>query len=75
MRLRTLPGTGSADRDDQSAGSVPRKGVLVCPECGHESRPDGDWLRAESADRTSYACPTCGTVVVTQPSFPRPDAR
>ena len=74
MKLRTHPVAGSAERDAPAARTVPRKGVLFCPECGHESEPEGDWLRDESVDGTRYACPTCGAVVLTQPAFPEADA-
>ncbi|HKJ58043.1 MAG TPA: hypothetical protein VKA37_02360 [Halobacteriales archaeon] len=74
MKLRTRPRFDADQRDDQPARTSRRKGVLVCPDCGHESHADGDWIRRESADRTSYECPVCGAVVVSQPTFDRATA-
>lgn len=49
----------------------PPKTVLICPECGHESPIDGDWVRdrESSADgsQTVYTCPDCGTVISRRP--------
>lgn len=69
MELRTYPGLGPAERGARSLRPVRRKGVLFCPGCDHESYVDGDWIRSESAGRTRYACPACGSVVVSQPAF------
>lgn len=69
MKLRTRPRLDFDQRDDRPARTSHRKGVLVCPDCGHESHVDGDWVRHESSDGTTYECPVCGSVVVSQPSF------
>jgi predicted RNA-binding Zn-ribbon protein involved in translation (DUF1610 family) len=49
------------------------KAVLFCPDCGHDSPVDGDWIvrtRGEGDDeRAVYACPDCGTVIQTRPQF------
>jgi hypothetical protein len=37
------------------------KSVLFCQNCGHESPPDGDWLRDNETRVDS--CPECGTVL------------
>jgi predicted RNA-binding Zn-ribbon protein involved in translation (DUF1610 family) len=46
--------------------------VLVCPECDHESPPDGDWnVREEEHDdrvREAYRCPDCGVTVTKRPA-------
>lgn len=59
----------SPDRDGRSG----RKAVLTCPDCGHESPPDGDWdVREESADdyeRETYRCPDCDATVTRRPRF------
>ena len=69
MNLRTRPSPGPRQADDSTVRTTRRKAVLFCPECGHESHVDGDWLRVESAGRNSYVCPDCGNVVVSQPAF------
>jgi predicted RNA-binding Zn-ribbon protein involved in translation (DUF1610 family) len=47
----------------QSAGSPSlapsHKSVLFCPDCGHESRVDGDWAVYSTLDGDVYRCPTC----------------
>ena len=75
MRLRTSPRPRSAQWDAPSAESSPRKGLLFCPGCDHESPVDGDWIRATSAGRTTYHCPDCGSLVVAQPAFEQPNAQ
>lgn len=56
-----------------SDGTTTRKAVLTCPDCGHESPPDGDWdVREESADdrdRDAYRCPDCGATVTRRLRF------
>jgi len=39
------------------------KVTLYCPECGHESRINGDWLIHVLADSLIYECPDCGAVI------------
>ncbi len=51
------PSTSSSDRQP------PDKMTLYCPDCGHESRIDGDWLVHVLADSLIYECTTCGAVI------------
>jgi predicted RNA-binding Zn-ribbon protein involved in translation (DUF1610 family) len=37
----------------------PDKAMLYCPECGHESRINDDWLIRVIADSLTYECPDC----------------
>ncbi|WP_135534955.1 MULTISPECIES: hypothetical protein [Halostella] len=57
----------------RSGAQRSRKAILVCPECGHESPPDGDWdVREENHEnrvRETYSCPVCGATVTTRPRF------
>ncbi len=39
------------------------KATLYCPECGHESCINGDWMIRVLADSTTYACPKCETTI------------
>lgn len=49
------------------------KSVLICPACGHESPPKGDWriteTSAEDGQRRVYDCPVCWTTVLAQPQL------
>jgi len=69
VNLRTRSSPDSRQQDDPTVRTTRRKAVLFCPDCGHVSHVDGDWVRRESAGRTSYVCPDCGAVVVSQPAF------
>lgn len=42
-----------------------QKATLFCPECGHASPPDGDWIGTtdESHDSEDYICPDCGFMI------------
>lgn len=51
------PSTSSAERQP------PDKTTLYCPECGHESRINGDWVIHVLADSLIYECPNCGAVI------------
>ena len=51
------PSTSTSERQP------PDKVMLYCPECGHESRINGDWLIHVLADSLVYECPTCGAVI------------
>jgi predicted RNA-binding Zn-ribbon protein involved in translation (DUF1610 family) len=51
------PSTSTAERQP------PDKATLHCPECGHESRINGDWIIRVRADSLTYACPNCDTVI------------
>lgn len=42
---------------------LPDKATLYCPDCGHESRINGDWLIHVHADSLTYECPNCGAVI------------
>ncbi|PSP88943.1 hypothetical protein BRC90_06430 [Halobacteriales archaeon QS_4_69_34] len=49
---------------------APRKSVLYCQACGHDSPADGDWrVSPVDADpeRVVYACPDCGHSITTRP--------
>jgi predicted RNA-binding Zn-ribbon protein involved in translation (DUF1610 family) len=39
------------------------KATLYCPECGHESRINGDWIIHVLEDSLTYECPECETVI------------
>lgn len=51
------PSTSTTERQP------PDKATLHCPECGHESRINGDWTIHVLADSLTYECPECGTVI------------
>ena len=69
MELGTYSGPRPVEQGARSLRTERRKGLLFCPGCDHESPVDGDWIRSESVGRTRYACPACGSVVVSQPAF------
>lgn len=48
-------------------GTVPAKGTLFCPECGHQSRYDGNWRVVETLSECNYRCPDCLTKIATRP--------
>ena len=54
------PSTSTTERQP------PDKATLYCPECGHGSRINGDWLIHVHAESLVYECPTCGAVVDTR---------
>jgi len=39
------------------------KATLYCPECGHDSRINGDWIIHVLTDSLTYECPDCGSVI------------
>lgn len=39
------------------------KVTLYCPECGHESRINGDWIIHVLVESLSYECPDCGDII------------
>ncbi|MFC4356901.1 hypothetical protein ACFO0N_02945 [Halobium salinum] len=45
------------------------KAVLYCPDCGHESPPDGNWLRHDEPTRVVYDCPSCEATLTVRPKF------
>lgn len=44
-----------------------RKSTLFCPDCGHESPPDGDWTRRRRRDTEQFVCPECRAAVTERP--------
>jgi len=62
LRHRQSPISG--ERPDRR-----RKSVLFCPDCGHESLLDGDWVATDDrAARVRHIrCPVCETVVTNRP--------
>ena len=57
------------DISPSPAGTVPDKSTLFCPDCGHESRYDDDWVVVETEQVTSYLCPDCGREITTRSPF------
>ena len=53
---------------------VPPKSTLFCPDCGHQSRYDGDWSLVETACETRYLCPDCDRVITIRPRFDNGDS-
>ncbi len=47
--------------------TVPAKGTLFCPECGHQSGYDGDWRVVETLSEHKYRCPECRTEIAARP--------
>jgi DNA-directed RNA polymerase subunit RPC12/RpoP len=47
----------------------PPKATLFCPECGHRSRYDGDWLVTETDGGRRYRCPECRATVTVRPAL------
>lgn len=46
----------------------PRKAVLICLECSHQSPPDGDWEVRREASTDVYECPDCSTEITRRPA-------
>jgi predicted RNA-binding Zn-ribbon protein involved in translation (DUF1610 family) len=42
---------------------APRKALLYCPACGHESPSDGDWRVHGGQTAERLDCPDCGETV------------
>ncbi|MHB9286623.1 hypothetical protein ACKVMT_06240 [Halobacteriales archaeon Cl-PHB] len=42
------------------------KAVLSCPECGHESPVDGDWVHRNHHDGVRVCCPSCDAHLTTR---------
>jgi predicted RNA-binding Zn-ribbon protein involved in translation (DUF1610 family) len=55
--MEMTPSTATSERQQSD------KVTLYCPECGHESRINGDWLIHVLADSLIYECPDCGVVI------------
>jgi predicted RNA-binding Zn-ribbon protein involved in translation (DUF1610 family) len=47
--------------------SSARKTALHCPNCGHESRIDGDWNVRVHGNCADYDCPVCDTTITSRP--------
>jgi hypothetical protein len=47
------------------------KSLLICPTCGHESPPAGDWVGREHATpagpKLALRCPDCETTITNRP--------
>ena len=54
----------------RTASGQRRKSILICPTCGHESPPDGDWHARQQADAVALVCPSCDAEVTTRPNTP-----
>ncbi len=39
------------------------KTTLFCPECGHESDADGDWVVEREPTRETHVCPVCAATI------------
>ena len=39
------------------------KATLYCPECGHESHINGDWIIHVLAESLTYECPNCAATI------------
>lgn len=57
----------------ESAPGERTKSVLFCPECGHESPIDGDWISVDVGASRHIDCPECQTTVTVRPTG-RPSA-
>lgn len=69
MTVQTVPSSmNSHTPSTRSVGPQRRKAILICPECGHESPPDGDWHHRTALDATVYVCPACRTDVTRRPA-------
>lgn len=58
-------------RGSSTASSTLAKATLFCPNCGHESRVDGDWRLVRSLDAIEYQCPDCRTIITARPETTR----
>ncbi|GCF12674.1 hypothetical protein Harman_06090 [Haloarcula mannanilytica] len=57
-----------APTDAGTERNVPPKATLFCPDCGHQSRYDGDWITVQNRRGTHYRCPDCHTEITTRMS-------
>jgi hypothetical protein len=53
--------------DSRTEYDTPPKATLFCPDCGHQSRYDGDWMVVECRGGTHYRCPDCHAQITTRP--------
>ncbi|MDJ1430801.1 hypothetical protein [Halostagnicola sp. A-GB9-2] len=56
-------------RSPQPTEDPPKKGILFCPECGHESAITGDWIVHEKPARDVYECPVCSMTILNRRRF------
>jgi predicted RNA-binding Zn-ribbon protein involved in translation (DUF1610 family) len=40
-----------------------RKSVLFCPNCGHESGIEDDWIVRSNGETRTYVCPVCEATI------------
>lgn len=54
---------------DDAASAGRRKAVLFCPDCGHESPVDGDWVALDdpSSGTRTLCCPECSRRLTDRP--------
>jgi predicted RNA-binding Zn-ribbon protein involved in translation (DUF1610 family) len=55
--VKMKPSTSTTERQPIN------KAMLYCPDCGHESRINGDWIIDVRADSLTYECPNCEAVI------------
>lgn len=62
-------GRSPPDTDERLPPPVRQKSVLFCPDCAHESVPDGDWREDDDvvAGVRRLRCPECETVLTERP--------
>jgi hypothetical protein len=80
MRARypcTEPSTYMTDSTEQVTEpqieqDTASKGMLFCPNCGHQSQYDGDWHVVKSGQGSRYRCPDCRTAIMSRPSQETP---
>lgn len=63
--------TMTAESPHAATDGTRPKSTLICPTCGHESTPAGDWLTRErkthSRAKLALICPTCKTEITHRP--------
>jgi predicted RNA-binding Zn-ribbon protein involved in translation (DUF1610 family) len=45
-----------------------QKSTLFCPNCGHDSPPDGDWHVRTETEHVVYDCPVCEDTITERPA-------
>jgi len=60
--------------NDMTSPAGRRKGLLICPVCGHTSDAvDGDWIAVEMGRHgRRFRCPSCGYRFGDQSPIPTP---
>ncbi len=65
-----MPRLNATRRSDRTPAIRPlreqRKAILTCPECGHESPVDGDWVHRYNHDGVRVYCPVCDAHLTTR---------